>query len=1036
MPLTIYKSSAGSGKTFTLVLQYLKLVLANPNHYRQTLAVTFTNKATGEMKERIVSALVGLVNGTEKSLEEILISDFDKKINIRERAQIVLENLLHDYSSFSVTTIDAFFIRIIKAMSHEMGLPGKYDIDLNRETAIDEICAGIFAEVGRDKILTEWLETFIFDKLDAEKGWYIEGELRKIANELFKESYQQLPSKEWRISLGCISQVKAIRYSFENFIQERAKSVIKILKDCAVEPHDFSFGKQGFGNYFIKVLNNPSPLEYLPAKRFTEASFNTDNWFSKSSIKKNALSSTAADKLLNEMQSILKHVESHKEKYFTAVVVLNMVYVAGIISHMQEHLKKYRDANNLFLLSDAQLFLNKVISLSEAPFVYEKTGLRYKHFLLDEFQDTSSLQWKNLLPLVENSLADSNFVLTVGDVKQSIYRWRGADFRLLLNRLESDLKIYDEVTISKNLSFNYRSAKEIVNFNNSFFSSLIEMVERITGFGSIGEAYKNVNQEIKRQHDGKVAVKFLGDDEKETSLHIEASVKGWKRNALIKLYETIQQLVNDGYKKSEITILVNKNSDGRTIAGFLFANGFDKIISSDSLLIKNAPQVNFIINLLRIILSSSDEVSKDAAKWFYVKHLTSTVNDFAAVGETDFEKIIALLHKLRGQNLTTAIARILKFFGMNTRNDSYISALQDVVDEFLPKNTNSIYAFINWWDNARASNEKSVVVPDNEDAIRIITIHKSKGLQFPVVIMPFCNWKMQPKPDGIMWVSTQEVPFNELGGVPVKTSSLLSHTYFNEQWQTELENTFLEGLNKMYVAFTRPEEQLYIFVPDSKKEASVKSAEGCVNLIFKKDQHFSDLFRASEGVYILGKDFKKHKKSMENALGNFESPEILKAGMVSQNFDFSSIGLKILKQTEAESMQAQLGVNVHELISNFYSLGDEKQILYQIGMEDVDGRKAKLVKSALKILKQNNWHSAGYSIYCERELINDAGEILRPDRLMIKDNKVIVLDYKTGTKDKKHAQQLKQYHDVLKQLGFSEIEKYILYLESEELVSV
>lgn len=211
MPLTIYKSSAGSGKTFTLVLEYLKVVLTNPNHYRQTLAVTFTNKATEEMKERIVAALVGLINGTEQNLEKILSEELGKNCNVKSRAKDVLENILHDYSSFSVNTIDAFFIKIIKAMSYELGLPGKYDVDLNRESAIDEICAGIFSEVGTNKNLTQWLETFVLDKLDNEKGWQIEKELKKIANELFKESYQQLHKSDKNISLEQITEIKKLR---------------------------------------------------------------------------------------------------------------------------------------------------------------------------------------------------------------------------------------------------------------------------------------------------------------------------------------------------------------------------------------------------------------------------------------------------------------------------------------------------------------------------------------------------------------------------------------------------------------------------------------------------------------------------------------------------------------------------------------------------------------------------------------------------------------------------------------------------------
>ena len=1037
MPLTIYKSSAGSGKTFTLVLEYLKIVLANPNHYRQTLAVTFTNKATEEMKERIVASLVGLIKGTEPNLERILSDKSEKKFDIKRRAIDVLENILHDYSSFAISTIDAFFIKIIKAMSYELGLPGKYDIELNRETAIDEICAGIFSEVGNNKALTNWLESFVFDKLDSEKGWHIERELRKVAGELFKESYQQLHKNSKAVSMDQITAIKKIKGSFENFIQLKAKAIIATLKEYNVDPHDFSYGKAGFGNYFLKVINNPSPPDFIPTKRFLDAAENSLVWFSKTSEKKNALPKITVENIIREMGLIIDCVNGSKEKYFTSCVVLNMIYVAGIISHMQEHLKKYRDENNLFLLSDAQQFLNNVISLSETPFVYEKTGSGYKHFLLDEFQDTSSLQWKNLLPLIENSLAEDNAVLTVGDVKQSIYRWRGADFKLLLTKLQNDLSVFENSTQVKNLLFNYRSAKEIIEFNNNFFVSLTGFVEGEAGFKSVAEAYKkeNVQQQVKKEHMGNVVVRFFEGDESETELLIDSALIGWKRNALINLHSTIHKLLNDGYLKKDITILVNKNRDGLIIADFLFANGFNRIISSDSLLIKNAPQVNFVINILRLLLTHEDRVSEVAAKWFYEKHLLKNDTDFSNTAKGNFEALFDSMKHFKNETLTSSLQRVVNVFNLNTTNDSYITALLDLGNEFISKNNNSVFAFLDWWDNSRASGDKSVVISDNEDAIRVMTIHKSKGLQFPIVIIPFCSWKMQPKSDGVMWVNTNVSPFKELGGVPVKTTMLLNQTYFSEQWQAELENTFLEGLNKMYVAFTRPEEQLYIFVPDMKRETSIKTAEGCINLVFKNDKDFSKTTNIQKNQFQLGNYIAKQKVAEGKTTNDFNNPETIEAALVKQNFNLSNIGLKVLKQTEAENSQAKLGVSVHELLANYFDKHDRENIQKKINSL-ADEKTTKLVNSGLKILNKKNWLDYKYHVYCERDLINENGEILRPDRLMINDEEVIVLDYKTGAKDESYSKQLQQYHDILNQLGFGKIEKYILYLETEELVSV
>src|ERR1041385_5164672 len=513
--LPIYRSSAGSGKTYMLVLEYLELVLRNPKEFRHILAVTFTNKAAEEMKSRIIAALKELSEGKNLPLLQQLRKTLSRSIDIQVNAAQCLSLILHNYSDFSVTTIDSFFFRIIRSVAKEINLPAGIEVEIDSDKVIESISDDLFAQTGTDEKLTQWLTNLVLQKISDDGRWRIEREIETIAAQLFKEGTVQLTdgvTHEFIDSL--FTRLIIIRKNFESILRQNGEAAMQTVNQSGLTAKDFYYGERGVIGYFQKLSKGARGKDVVP-NSYTDKAQHEGIWCSDKSELKTQIDALAKKELQPRLENIYAAIKNDGEKYFSAVAVLRYLYLLGIAGDLSRTLAVYRMENNVLLVADNTRLISEFISADDTPFIFDKMGARYHHFLIDEFQDTSVLQWNNFLPLIRNSLAEGNFTLIVGDVKQSIYRWRGGETKLLAGEIKNNLKNFAPLIREDNLVVNRRSKKNIVEFNNLLFSSALGNLNSIYA-DSLAKMYSeaDVIQEVdeRNKEGGYVEVEFPGSD--------------------------------------------------------------------------------------------------------------------------------------------------------------------------------------------------------------------------------------------------------------------------------------------------------------------------------------------------------------------------------------------------------------------------------------------------------------------------------------------------------------------------------------------
>ena len=1051
----IYKSSAGSGKTYALVKEYLKIVLKNPEDFRHTLAVTFTNKAAGEMKSRITEKLRELAEGKDKELEKTL-TDEGVKGDIPTKAKKVLENILHKYSYFSVVTIDSFFHRIIRSFAKELRLHIAYGIEIDSDKVMAKISDDVLAEIGSNPELTSYLERFAMSRIEEVNDWKIEREISRIGSEIFKERYfekkQQLTtditSDRERVR-KFIDKIFAIAQDFEEKMTGYADKANEIMDTNGLDMSYFPRGKTGFMNY---LLNKIKKGDYEPTKVVRDVVNNPSEWYKKSQFK---VKEAVEGGLRELMEKAVENYNNNSMSYYTAIALKKTVYVLGIFEDLIEKLKDYRDENRLMLISDTNNILQQVISGEASPFVYEKIGNTFKYFLIDEFQDTSTFQWKNLLPLIINSLSENCFSMVVGDVKQSIYRWRNGNMRLLLEEIYKDLANYRNVIEDKYLDKNYRSRREIVQFNNRFFKSASEkLVSRVpNAFNyTISKAYEDVNQEFKNREGGYVKISFIDNDPDDEITPNDIANE--------KLLETVDAVLTDGFSLNDILVLVRRNLEGSRAASLLMQNGH-RVISNESLLLMNSPSVKLIMNLLKYIIDRRNEIAKTEIlynlaniknpdlpddKIFY-DHVQRKDELFKKLMPEEFFKQSEKENKidynrinpeLNNLTLYELAEKLIQVFELNKNADAYLLRFQDVILEYIKDNNSDISGFIDWWETYKL--KYSIIVPEHENAIKVMTIHTAKGLESPVVIIPYANWEMDIDSNkDLIWVSTDKPkPFNQ-SVFPVKASKTLENTYFSSDYEEEFALTNLDNLNLLYVAFTRPIERLYVTVPernDNRYHAG-KLAEEIVTF----DESFKSTYNESSGVFEYGKTSKYVKPKKED---NIKSEQI--KTYVSNDWYKRILvvpkhrGADLFNRNKSDE-KIRKGLLIHEILSYIKTKDDvDRAISFSQSKGILSENEKVSIKKEIEKLVNNeglkDWFSGKWEVKTETDMLLPDGSTIRPDRVMIKNDELILADYKTGKKLDAHKNQLNKYSDVLKQAGYKSVDKYIVYLDEMEIVKV
>ncbi|MFA5405038.1 MAG: UvrD-helicase domain-containing protein, partial [Ignavibacteria bacterium] len=470
--LFIYQSSAGSGKTYKLSKEYLKLAFKYPGAFKSILAITFTNKATEEMKNRILKFLIDLSNQNDPELKKQLTEE-GVEGNIQELAKITLQAILHNYSDFSISTIDSFFNRVLRSFSKELKLQIGYDIELDRSEVLKKITEMLFKDLNKDVELRKYIEEFILMKISEDKGWDIERDIMKLGEEIFKERYwekkfqiaesenfEEISDSREKIRI-LLKDINYLISNFEDYLKKIGDDSEMVMKQYGLEVGDFAYSETGVIGFLLFKIRRFKNYD-ISAKRVQKAYEANEGWFAKSSKKKEIIQKAIDDGLYALLKNAVEYIQNESVKYYSAKELKNILYTLGIFEDLISKLNEYRISNRQLLQSDVNNILQGLISTDNSPFIYEKIGSNFKNLLIDEFQDTSTFQWKNLLPLIINVLSEKNTALVVGDVKQSIYRWRSGNMMLLLTQIYDDLEGFNELIKTEYLKTNRRSREEIV----------------------------------------------------------------------------------------------------------------------------------------------------------------------------------------------------------------------------------------------------------------------------------------------------------------------------------------------------------------------------------------------------------------------------------------------------------------------------------------------------------------------------------------------------------------------------------------------
>lgn len=1075
--ITVYRASAGSGKTHKLTGEYLTLLYSSPGAYRRILAVTFTNKATDEMKSRIVEELYNLSSGQKSDYITLLSDTFslDERA-VRERAKAILITILHDYSAFNISTIDRFFQQTMRAFTREIGLQGGYGLEMDQELVLTEAIDNLLGtlEKPENKDLLGWLIRFSEDKVENGFEWNLRKDISQLARELFKESYKAFEKevKEDIADKKVLETYKETLYSIifteENRAKELGKRGLSVLHKYNLEPADFKGGSRS-GMFLLQKLADGEMKE--PSATFASWIDNVDGaCTAKTTPAMQQTIATAFDDGLNNCIKEIVHLFANQKQYLTAREIIRYYYTLGILSDISARISDYRRDKNIMLIADTTELLNKVIGGSDVPFIYEKTGVNIDNYMIDEFQDTSGMQWNNFRPLIKESLAHNRFNLIVGDVKQSIYRFRNSDWKLLDQQVSLDFQT--EGVIDKVLDVNWRSCRCIVEFNNSFFTSAPMLLQGMFNQGlessSLNEEEQlYINHKIIQAYDKLyqlVPEKFQDKEGHVKVTFFESTEESdWKQQALEQLPHTIEHLQDNGYALRDIAILVRTNSEGAQVADTLLTYKDEypsdsykyDIISDEALFISSSVAVRFMVALLRYMRNPDDKTAHSMALFSYTLIISGcdhATDSSLFVSLPDFpEELKDALQNLSRESLYELTEGLLRLFNNHFKDSEqvFVQAFLDMVLEFTQKESTDISRFLKWWDDK--GKRKTVVTPDAQDAIRILTVHKSKGLGFKVVIIPFGDWEIDHKPSKpvILWCHPEEKPFNKLHLVPVKYSSTLSRTIFAREYYEEKLHAYIDNLNTLYVAFTRAKDELIVFSPRPKKEETITSIAGLLwaglssyprkNTITGDPLvDLTELFDSESAVFEYGNWWHPEKKMNQDAtLDEIEMKRI--ASVTPQD----RLRLRLYgKGFFFDNEQRKHGTLMHEILSRIRTLDDVYTAVESYRFAGVINKEeseilGQRLEELLNLSDVQTWFDGSFKVLNEADILFGNGLSKRPDRVMISGQSAIVVDYKFGLQEnKKHHLQIKNYIKLIRQMGYTTVSGFIWYVELNKIDQV
>lgn len=891
----IYSSSAGSGKTYTLTKEYLKLALQtdNPHYFRHILAITFTNDAANEMKERILKALKGFAypdalseKGQKQSralLEQIAQEMTAEPDILAERALKVFAKIIYNYTDFAVSTIDSFVNKVINAFTRELEIPYNYEVDLDTEQLLQTAVDRVLEKVGREQKeqLSEFVVDWVTQKAEEGKNWArVAKELVHFSKDLINESAYPYIQPLRELSMQDFKQIsrqlQAYQKELDSEIMRIAQQGDKLIRQRGLELDFLGKAKGSVAAYFHKHSEDASMDYRARAKRYTRQALDEDKWYS-------GKVHVAIDEIKPQLHQWMEEIEAIKDKegatYQLVSVLLPHLYKLALIQEIEMELSEVKKENNAIHISDTNKKIAEIIRTEPVPYIFERVGEKYNHILIDEFQDTSVLQWENLLPLVENNLSEAFFNLIVGDSKQAIYRWRGGEMEQLVylynNRVEDLLKLSADGSeylmdryqlLEQNhqearLAYNFRSTREIIEFNNDFFKVLVETDVGLEHplFSLI---YEGSHQDIPVQNSkqgGHIDIHF-----------IDKGDLYWE-NTCTYVLELIHQAQEEGFALADIAVLTRGNAQGKEIANFLKSEQID-VISQTSLLLASDEKIRFLVAFLKVIHRPENRLAKSEALYLFYKVIKQQVPDADTnyeIKEVISQSIISFYDKINEEgyrlnysnlqtlNIYELAEKLIGIFGLLREQSrmEYIFRFLDVILQFNLQKNATLEDFLEYWEEKKGS--LSVNTPKDLQAVTITTIHKSKGLEYPVVIMAFTDWSFHPKVGQTMWVNlppesnifkaTQSGKSLQTALVPMQKQ--LDDTPISEQYHNEMQKIFIENVNMLYVAFTRAVWRLHIVSrwDDFSKGANQKRT----NFLLFQYLLAKEMWQEEERTYVL-----------------------------------------------------------------------------------------------------------------------------------------------------------------------------------------
>ena len=1074
-PLSVYKASAGSGKTFTLATEYIRLLVENPLSYRNILAVTFTNKATEEMKMRILSQLYGIWKQLPDSsdyLEAIRQkTGFEPRL-ISERAGIALANLLHNYNYFRVETIDTFFQSVLRNMARELDLTTNLRIGLNdyqvEELAVDQL----IADLSTTDVMLQWILKYIMENISEDKAWNIISQIKNFGHTIFRDDYKavsrQLEQKmqEEGFFEDYTRRLRELRQMAVEHMKEVAASFFDALEGEGLTIDDLANKSRGIAGFFLKLqkgIFDPS----IENASVANCLGNSEKWCAKSHPRRDLIISLAEGTLGDILRYAVGERPRQWKLYKSADLTLRHLNQLRLLSSIEQKVHELNESANRFLLSDTQQLLHSLIGESDSPFIFEKIGTQLEHVMIDEFQDTSTVQWQNFRVLLAEAMShEGSSNLIVGDVKQSIYRWRSGDWRLL-NDIEQQFNAQQIETLP--LKTNYRSERDIITFNNAFFRQAADL--EYASQCELGEseakqlqrAYADVEQQIpaKRQSGGYVDIRLLpgSDDYQELTLQHIA--------------QTIGDLITQGIRQQDIAILVRANASIPHIAHYFMEQMPQVTIVSDEAFRLDASQaVCLLVNALRLLIHPDDLLTKAAIVRTYHCDVLGEHDEEneLLLSTTDLdshlpEDYIAHFDQLLSLPLYDLVERLYAIFGLETLDtqSAYVSAFYDRLSDYVNENATDISDFLREWDETLCS---KTIQSDENEGVRIFSIHKSKGLEYDHVIIPFCDWTIE-RGGNILWCTPTEEPFSDLPIAPIDYSQkqMMGTIYEQDYLHEHLQNT-VDNLNLLYVAFTRACKSLYVIGRRGGKNTRSALIEQCLPLIVDKLEaatlegledekavlHFAYPHSTTN---ISPSSFLRPPSSKKNSQNPFLQPSdpitvAVRTFASKVNFQQSNRSRNFVEGDDEDAQQRrqyiQTGSVLHEIFSTIRTAADIPDALQRLQFEGVlydenitTERIKEMLKKRLEHPRVRDWFSDRWTLFNECTILSvEDGQLheRRPDRVMTDGHEWIIVDFKFGAPHPEYHDQVREYMQLLASMGHQHISGYLWYVYSNRIEEV